>query len=80
MDLSVLGVFFSHPPPHSEEEVARREAVSTQRVTEGVLRSVSQLQTPVGVSEGLWDQKEMQIGIRLVHDDSYLLTIQRLDI
>lgn len=53
VDLSILGIIFSHPPPHSEEEVAGREAVSTQRVTERVLRSETQLQATVGVSKGL---------------------------
>lgn len=53
MDLSVVGVTFSHPSSHPEEEVAGWEAVSTQRMTERVLRSVSQLKPPVGVSKGL---------------------------
>lgn len=39
VDFGVLGVLFPHPSPHSEYEVARWEAVSTQRVTERVLRS-----------------------------------------
>ena len=53
VDLSVFGVTFSHPPSHPEEEVAGGEAVSTQRMTERILRSVTQLKPPVGVSEGL---------------------------
>lgn len=63
MDLGVVGVAFPHPATHPEEEVAGREAVSTQRVTERILRSVSQLEPPVGVSEGLRDEQE--IGVRL---------------
>lgn len=65
VDLSIAGIFFSDPPPHSEEEVAWGEAVSTERMTERVLRSETQLKTSVGVSKGLRDQQETQTGVRL---------------
>lgn len=65
VDLSIVGVLFSHPPPHSEEEVAWGEAVSTERVTERVLRSITQLKASGGVAEGLRDQQEMHTGVRL---------------
>lgn len=58
VDLSILGILFSHPPPHSEQEVAGREAVATQRVAERVLRPETQLKPPVGVSVSLWDLGE----------------------
>lgn len=57
LDLSILRISFTHPPSHPEEEVAGREAVSTQRMTERVLGSVTQFKPPVGVSEGLWDEQ-----------------------
>ena len=57
VDLSILGVFFSHPPSHPKEEIAGWEAVSAQRVTERILRSVTQFKPPVGVSEGLWSNR-----------------------
>lgn len=55
MNLGILGVVFSHPPPHSEQEIAGGEAVSTERVTERVLWPVTQLKSSVGVGKGLWD-------------------------
>lgn len=55
VNLSILGVVFSHPPPHSEQEVAGGEAVSTERVTKRVLWPVPQLKSSVGVGKSLWN-------------------------
>lgn len=55
VDFSILGVIFSHPSSHSEEEVAWWDAVSVQWVTERVLGPVTQLETLAGVGIGLWD-------------------------
>lgn len=65
VDLCIIRVLLAHPPPHSEEEVAGGEAVATERVTERVLRPETQFKTPVGVSECLWKQQELQTGVRL---------------
>lgn len=65
VDLCIIRVLLAHPPPHSEEEVAGGEAVATERVTERVLRPETQFKTPVGVSECLWEQQELQTGVRL---------------
>lgn len=58
LDLGVLGVFSSNPPPHSEEDVAGREAVPTGKVTERVLGPETKLQASVGVSESLHQQRK----------------------
>lgn len=60
LDLSVFGLLFSDPPSHPEEEVARREPVSTHRVAEGVTGSETHLQSPVGVTERLWENQEYE--------------------
>lgn len=65
VDLCILRVLLSHPPPHSEEEVAGGEAVAAERVTERVLRPETQFKAPVGMSERLWEQQELQTGVRL---------------